>query len=218
MHKQIIQMIISITSLKGGVGKSTLSQNLAVCFSHMDYKVAIIDADLNASSERWSGLRDNDKYPPIMTVSIDTPKALRNNATLLERDYDIVIIDGTPALSKLVSTIMLMGDVIIVPIKPSILDIWATEKFQERYEEAVTTKGEEIPGYFVLNEYEGRMNFNQEAKEAVDDLGFKMLESSVKTRQAYKEAIQFGLGVYEYKDKKAKAEIVKLTNEIISIL
>lgn len=211
-------MIIAITSLKGGVGKSTLSQNLAVCFAHMDYKVAIVDADINASSERWSGLRDNDKYPPVMTVSIDTPQALRNNVSLLERDYDIVIIDGTPALSKLVSTIMLMGDIILVPIKPSILDIWATERFQERYEEAITTKGETIPGYFILNEYEERMTFNQEAKEAVDDLGFQMLKASVKTRQAYKEAIQYGLGVYEYKDKKAKAEMVKLTNEIISLL
>ena len=101
-------MIISVTSLKGGVGKSTLTQNLAVCFAHMDYKVAIVDADINASSERWSGLRDNEEYPPIMTVSIDTPKALRNNVTLLERDYDIVLIDGTPALYKLVSTICLL--------------------------------------------------------------------------------------------------------------
>ena len=211
-------MIISVTSLKGGVGKSTLTQNLAVCFAHMDYKVAIVDADINASSERWSGLRDNEEYPPIMTVSIDTPKALRNNVTLLERDYDIVLIDGTPALSKLVSTIMLLGDVILVPIKPSILDIWATERFQERYEEAVTLKGASIPGYFILNEYNARMTFNQEVKEAVYDLGFEIMESTVKTRQAYKEAIQYGLGVYEYKDKKAKTEITKLVNEIIGVL
>ena len=62
------------------------------------------------------------------------------------------------------------------------------------------------------------MTFNQEVKEAVYDLGFEIMESTVKTRQAYKEAIQYGLGVYEYKDKKAKTEITKLVNEIIGVL
>jgi len=211
-------MIISVTSLKGGVGKSTITQNLAVCFAHMGYKVAIVDADINDSSERWSGFRDIESYPPVMAVSIDSPKALRNNVALLQRDYEIIIIDGTPALSKLVSTIMLLGDIILVPIKPSILDIWATERFQERYEEAVTIKGEDITGYFILNEYDDRMNFNQEAKEAMEDLGFETLKSTIKTRLVYKEVIAEGKGVFESSNQVAKKEITKLANEIIELL
>ena len=62
-------MIISITSLKGGVGKSTISQNVAVCFAHMGYKVAIVDTDLNASSVHWSGMRGED-MPHITVVGI----------------------------------------------------------------------------------------------------------------------------------------------------
>ncbi len=211
-------MIISVTSLKGGVGKSTLSQNLAVCFAHMGYKVAIVDADVNDSSERWSGLRDMDDNPPIMVASIDSPQALRNNVKLLQRDYEVIIIDGTPALSKLVSTIMLLGDIVLVPIKPSILDIWATERFQERYEDAVATKGEDIPGYFILNEYDSRMKFNIEAKEAMSDLGFETLKTTIKTRLAYKEVIQDGKGVYESSNKTAKQEMTNLANEVISLI
>jgi chromosome partitioning protein len=51
-------MIISITSLKGGVGKSTIAQNLSVGFAHSGYKTCIVDADTNQSALRWSGLRD----------------------------------------------------------------------------------------------------------------------------------------------------------------
>jgi len=211
-------MIISITSLKGGVGKSTLSQNLAVCFAHMGYKVAIVDADLNDSSERWSGMRNNEDYPPIMVASIDTPQALRNNVKLLARDYEIIIIDGTPAISKLVSTIILLGDILVVPIKPSIYDIWATEKFQDRYEEAVTIKGNPIPAYFLLNEYSEKMVFNQDSKDALEDLKFPILQSTIKTRQAYKEVVADGMGVYEYSNKTAKKEIIQLANEILGLL
>lgn len=211
-------MIISITSLKGGVGKSTISQNLAVCFAHMGYKVAIVDADLNDSCERWSGMRDNDEHPPIMVASIDSPQALRNNVKLLARDYEIIIIDGTPAISKLVSTIILLGDILLVPIKPSIYDIWATEKFQDRYEDAVTTKGTHIPAYFLLNEYSESMTFNQDSKEALEDLKFPILKSSIKTRQAYKEVVADGIGVYEYGNRAAKKEIALLANEILGLL
>lgn len=57
-------MIISITNLKGGTGKSTVSTNLAVNFSHMEYRVCIVDTDTNGSSVHWSGLRPDD-YPII---------------------------------------------------------------------------------------------------------------------------------------------------------
>ena len=209
-------MIISITSLKGGVGKSTISQNLAVCFAHMGYRTAIIDTDTNDSSVRWSGLRDED-LPPVTVVGIKDAKALQKNIKSLSDDYEMIIIDGTPSLDKLVSTIILLGDIVLIPIRPSGMDIWATEKFLEKYEDAKILK-EEIPAYFILNQFNNRNVFSKESKDVLDDLEIGMLESTVKSRQAYVEAVVAGRGVYEYKDGKAKEEIIALANEIISTL
>ena len=55
-------MIISVTSLKGGVGKSTIAQNLAVCLAHNGVNVCIADADpANENSGNWGNIRSEVK-------------------------------------------------------------------------------------------------------------------------------------------------------------
>lgn len=46
-----IKNIILIASGKGGVGKSTVTANLAVCFAKMGAKVGILDADIYGPSQ-----------------------------------------------------------------------------------------------------------------------------------------------------------------------
>lgn len=210
-------MIISVTSLKGGVGKSTIAQNLAVCLSHTGYKVCIVDADTNQSSLRWSSFREDD-LPGVPVYGIPDGKMLSSNVKHLNDDYDIVVIDGTPSLSKVTSKILLLGDIIIVPILPSGLDIWATEQFMERYEDAKDQKERDIPAYFLLNQFNGKINLNKEVKDVLGDLNIKTLDNSLKSRVAYKQAVIEGLGVFEYKDLKAKNEIIQVTNEIKEII
>lgn len=209
-------MIISVTSLKGGVGKSTISQNLAVCFAHMGYKTAIVDTDTNASSVHWSGLRE-ESLPEITVLGLTDSEALRKNIRRIHDDYDVIIIDGTPSISKLVSTILVLGDIILIPIRPSGFDIWATEKFLESYEQAKALK-EDMQAYFVINEYNPRANLNNEIKEALKELDIDTLATTFRTRIAYGEASVMGLGAYEYRDEKAKKEATNLANEVLSIL
>lgn len=209
-------MIISVTSLKGGVGKSTIVQNLSVCFAHMGYRVAVVDTDTNASSVHWSGIR-SDEHPSIMVFGISDSNALRKNIQKIQNDYDIILIDGTPSLSRLVSTIILLGDIVLIPIRPSGLDLWATEKFIEKYEQAKTLK-EDVKAFFVLNQYDAKININKETKDVLDELEIKVLKTTIKSRIAYVEAVVQGIGVYEYRDRKAKKEMTNLTKEILDIL
>lgn len=206
-------MIISFTTLKGGTGKSTLSQNLAVCLAHMDYKVCIIDTDTNGSCVRWSGFRPQD-LPEITVISLPDAKALRNNINRIHKDYEVLIIDGTPHLSELTSSIILVSDLVISPVKPSALDLWATEKFLEKYEDAKLLK-EKIKACFVLNQFKHNTILSREAEEALSSFEIPILKSKISDRVAYSEAVTLGLGVIEFKDEKAKNEMISFTNEII---
>ena len=209
-------MIISVTSLKGGVGKSTITQNLAVCFAHSGYKVCIADADSNQSALRWSSLR-SEAYPNI--PAFGTPeKTLAANVKQLNKDYEIVLIDGTPSLDRLASKIILFADILLIPILPSGLDIWATEHFLERLADAQAERDKPIPAYFILNQYQANVNLNREVKEVLQETNIPVLQNNLRSRVAYREAVIKGMGVYEFKDEKAKAEFVDLYNEVSEIM
>lgn len=81
--------VIAVTSGKGGVGKSTVSANLAVCLAQEGYKVGLLDADIYGPNiPRLLGVEkekmqwnDNNKIIPsenfgikIMSVALTTPK------------------------------------------------------------------------------------------------------------------------------------------------
>lgn len=206
-------MVISVTSLKGGVGKSTLAQNLAVCFAHTGYKVCIADADTNQSSLRWSSLRSEDL--PLVPAFGVPERTLGANIKQLAKDYEVVIIDGTPSLDRISSKIILLADLLLIPILPSGLDVWATEQFLARYEDAQVEKEQSISAYMLLNQYQDNLLFNKEVKEAIGDIGIGLLEHTLRNRIAYREVVIQGKGVVEYKDAKAKQELLGVYSEIL---
>ena len=209
--------IVSVTSLKGGVGKDTIVQNLAVCMAHQGYEVVIADADTNQSSIRWSGFRDSE-LPKVTVVGFSDHKALSKNVPVLSEKFDVVLISGTPALNETASKIILLCDLLLIPVLPSPIDIWATEKFINSYELAVDLKGSDIPAFFVLNQYDSRTSLSKETEELLKETGVKSLDTKLNNRVVYKEASLIGQGVYEGNNLKAKEEVINLTNELITKL
>lgn len=208
-------MKIGISNLKGGVGKTTVSQNLAVGLAHVGYKVCIVDTDRNQNSVSWVGERSGE-LPSILAVGVTDTKALNKMADQLEADHDFIIIDGTPSLSEMTTRIILSSDLLIIPILPSGHDIRSMQIFFERYEQAKEFR-ENIPAYFFINQYSETIKLHQSTKELLDDFGIGIMETKFNRRVAYAETSITGQGVYEYSDEKAKAEVTALTKEVLEI-
>lgn len=213
-------MVISVTNLKGGVGKSTVTQNIAVGFAHKQYSVCIIDTDFELqTSTKWS-LERPDEMPIVKVLPVKNDE-LSRTVVALKKEYDIIIIDGTPALFELSTRAIILSDLVVMPILPSIADIWTLEKFIAGFEEARSAKesmGASVDAYILLNKYSESLTLDREVIEVLKGFDIKVLNSRLFNRIAYREAMPQGRGVIEGKDKKATAEIQNLIEEISSIL
>ena len=209
-------MVIAITNLKGGVGKTTIATNLAVSFATRGKQVCIVDTDLGQqSSMEWSGNRDETLLRvPVFGVGI---KQLNKEVEELKTKYDLVIIDGTPQLSELADRTIVASDLLIIPLSPSIYDFRGFENFLTRYEQIKGTKeamGGKVEAYVILNRVVANTNVSKEIIDALKEYDITLMKVKLVNRIAYVETATQGLGVVEYKDPKAKSEIVGLTNEV----
>ena len=106
--------IILITHQKGGVGKSTLTFNLAQNFSS-NSKVAVLDFDLQGS---LSQLKE-------IVTGFDIIPYVEEINSISDLNYDFIFIDTPPYLSNHLSKLIQIADLILVPTKAGILDILA---------------------------------------------------------------------------------------------
>ena len=210
-------MIISLVSLKGGAGKTTISINLAVAYAQTGAKVTLIDADPNNQNAlKWSGLRPRDKSQ-IVTVSLPDADALRNSINPINETSDIVIVDGTPALAELTGTIMLVSDLVLMPIRTSTFDFWAfNDKFLPTLKNARALKP--IDCRIILNAVRKNSIIGREVLDALEQYDIPIMHRKVGMRTVFENSPKYGLGVTECKDPEATFEIERLKDETIEIL
>lgn len=208
-------MKIGISNLKGGVGKTTVSQNLAVCLAHIGYKVCIIDTDRNQNTIAWIGER-SEELPKILAIGMTDTKALNKTADQLDQDNDFVIIDGTPSLSEMTTRVILASDLLIVPVLPSGHDIRSMQLFFERYEQAKEFR-DDIPIYFFINQFSKNIKLHQSVQTLLGDFDVEVMDTKFNRRVAYAETSVNGMGVIEHTDQKAAGEVKKFTKEVLDI-
>ncbi|MEO7939953.1 MAG: ParA family protein [Burkholderiaceae bacterium] len=116
--------VVVVANPKGGVGKTTLSTHIAGYFASRGHAVMLGDADRQQSSRLWLNLRPAN-LPRIQTWDI--------NADLIARPpkgTTHVVVDTPAGLHGWrFKDVMKMADKVLVPVQPSVFDIFATRAF-----------------------------------------------------------------------------------------
>ena len=205
-------MIISVVNQKGGVGKTTLSIHLADALAKRGRKVALIDADAQNSSLLWSASREGDALFPVMGMAKDT---LYQELQALRSAFDDIVIDGPPRVASILKAAIAAADIVLVPVKPSSLDVWAATDVVDLIKEVSTLKPS-LKALFVINERRPNTRLARDVAIALREVGLQLCSTSIHSRSAYPVAIGAGLTVFDTEPKsKAALEMTALVEELL---
>lgn len=205
-------MIIGLLNQKGGVGKTTLSVNLAASLARAGARVLLIDADPQGSSLDWAATRQG--KPLYSVVGLPRP-TIHKEIKQISKGYDHVVIDGPPRVTELARSAIMAADVILIPVQPSPYDIWAAEEVVKLIEDARIYK-ENLISFFVINRKITNTAIGRDVGEALAAYPVPVLAASVTQRVIFAESAAQGKAVYEIEETgPAASEIEALKNEII---
>jgi chromosome partitioning protein len=136
----------------------------------------------------------------------------------LTRDYDAVVIDSPPRVTDIARSAILAADLVVIPVQPSPLDVWAAQETVALIADARVYK-EGILSVFALNREIVNTVIGREVSDALRESGMPLLTSHISQRVSFAESIARGQTVFETKtDPKAIAEIEALGAEVLNLL
>ena len=205
-------MNIVFANTKGGVGKSTLAVHLAVWLHDQGKKVALVDADKQRSSSPWV----TEAEPKLTTRVAGTPEICLSEVQELARDHEFVVGDGPGGLDDVSRTLLILADLALLPITPSILDLRSVQQATGILRYAQGINAGRPRGLLVLNKIRTRDTISRELRAAAPTLGVEVATNVIRDLQAYRDAAQQGTVVTRMirKAKHAAEEMEKLFAEL----
>lgn len=208
-----IPMMITFANSKGGVGKSTLATHLAVWGFDHGIRTALIDTDKQRSSSQWIA----EAEPGIAIRIANTPEECLAAATELRQTHDLIVGDGPAGLDDISRTLLILSDVAILPLTPSLLDLRSVQQATDVLRFAQGINGGRPEGRIVLNKMRTRDSISRELKTAAPSLGVQVADTVIRDLQAYRDAAGQGNCVTRLgkKSQNAAEEIDALCRELL---
>jgi chromosome partitioning protein len=211
-------MIILVSGIKGGSGKSTICCQLAAAISQQN-SVIVIDCDHQATSFDYFSYRAN-SYPELSPINCIQEYG-KIDAVLLEsaQNYDYVLCDVSGRDSSQMREALLVANVVITPFKPTSFDL-STIPLMDSIIESSKKINKHLVALAVISiaPTNTSVDIEQSKEVLVNYTNFILCKTVIYNRKCYTD---IGKGIIEQTVNesslnKGKQEIINLTNEVLS--
>ncbi|MFT4241702.1 MAG: ParA family protein [Acidovorax sp.] len=181
--------VIVVANPKGGVGKSTLSTNIAGYLASQGRDVVLGDTDRQQSARLWLGLR------PAAARAIGLWDASSDVVSRPPRSATHAVLDTPAGLHGWrLNDALRLADKVIVPLQPSVFDIFATRAFLDQLAERRHAAGAQVG--IVGMRVDARTKAAEQLHHFVDGLGLPVL-GYLRDTQNYVHLAAHGLTLFD---------------------
>lgn len=204
--------IIAVLNVKGGAGKTTIVSNLGRAYQRAKKSVVYVDSDPQGSLRDWHAAGAANDLPPIVAMDKHTQFSAIER---LADEYDVVLVDGCPSVKELAVAAITTADLVLIPIQPSPLDVWAADSLVSLiHTRQKIAKGAPL-AYFVISRQIAGTKLASEIRDALNDYDLPILKGGTCQRVAYPTATAVGQTVLDTEpDGAAAAEIKAIAREV----
>lgn len=209
-----VTKILTVANLKGGVGKTTLAVNLAGQLSARRRRVAVVDADTQASASHW--LEDGGVDVELIALPLENARSARRwIERVLDLDTDFVVIDCPPHLRAVTEAAIGVADLVVVPVTASGADLIATTRALELVRKARGARPGGTPKcVLVPSKIDVRTSAGREIGDALGQLG-EPVGPAIRQRTAFVDSFTAGQWIGDYAGRSpARREIASLAKFI----
>jgi chromosome partitioning protein len=198
---------LTVASQKGGSTKTTLAIHLAAEAAGRGIKTLLIDLDPQASAVRWADRR-GDRAPDVSSEHPARIEAAISAA--MAAGYGMAVLDTAPHADQAALKAARIADLVLVPCRPSILDLDAIGATRDLCQLA------KRPAVVVLSAAPVRSRVVDEAGAAVRKLGGAVASVIVRERVAFRHALVNGDVAQEFGPGGAAAQEIAALYDLLA--
>ena len=210
--------IISIGNQKGGVGKTTVTMQLAGSLG-AKHKVLVVDADKRATATKWAAMSEDAPIPASVVGLAAAGAKIHRELQRLSEQYDFILVDCPPSVSSPVpQSAFLVSDLVLIPTRPSLPDIWAVQETIHLVERAKAIN-EGIKTAILVNALQPNTQLGRDAMDIIEQFDAHLLKTTFHHRQAYPQSVVLGGTVAQVSGAKpAQTEVQSLVKELLKLI
>lgn len=212
--------VVAVVNQKGGVGKTTISMNLAAGLQDVGFNVLLVDADPQESTLKLTSNASTEMPFPTPVVSLASansaiPQVLKQHL----KNYDVIVIDGPPSHTAVQTRASIASsDLVLIPITPAPGDLLSTVETCKLVSDVDGEYGRKTPSFVLVNRYE-QTTISKVIVDAVEEKTERpLMQTKIGKRTVFVSAPALGLPARALGDKAANAEVDALVTEVLGLL